>query len=699
MERDVFENLSIASQMNKFFINIKVDREEYPEIDEFYMVARQLMTHEGGWPNNIFLTPDLKPFYAGGTYAADESLNKPAFPRVLEWINYTWATQEQSVRSKADEIIDVMRPFLVHERTESNNVLDLNSLVHSLFATLQEQHDARSGGFFQAPKFPNECYLNFLLDYYEYSHSTEALAIVTRSLARMAAGGIYDHVGCGFHRYSVDKEWYVPHFEKMLYNQALLANIYTRAALLIDSSYFMDIAKSILDFSIAQFRSGHSAFYAAIDAETDGVEGAYYAWSAEELQQILTPEETQFFVTFYALADIPVFGGHKSTNGKVIVARKPLHIAAREFGRPYAEVAALSAQIMNKILAVRNTRAAPNVDDKIITSWNGLMIGAYARAAIAFNAPRYTDIAQSAAQYILDHGFDNNGRLKRIVGPKSNIAGTLEDYAYFVDGLLALYHATKDNKILESAESLIERAQELFGDNVTDGYYFAQKGERLPLRIKSGDDSTLPNTNAMMLHNLTQLYAITKKEAYKIQAEALSQHFLKGNDRNMLEYATMLSGTLRFDSLVNRGKGENDPAFKPYTPSVTPPEQVPAADDVIFLKVSPLPDELQQNEVYELTSTILIKEGWHINANELSEPGLIATQIDIQSQDIELVDVNYPKPLVRGVMRLFEDTITILMRVKFVGNMSEKPRYTVRLRCQPCHDTICHKVRDISLTF
>lgn len=692
----MFENLSIASQMNKFFINIKVDREEHPELDEIYMVARQLMTHEGGWPNNVFLTPDLKPFYAGGTYAPDEAYGKPAFPRLLEWINYSWATQEQTVRAKADEITEAMQQFLVFPQPEMENSFKPAEKARALFQEFQKHHDSRSGGFFQAPKFPNECYLNFLLDYYEYSGSVQSQAIVTQSLSGMAAGGIYDHVGCGFHRYAVDKEWYVPHFEKMLYNQAMLANLYIRAALHADSSYFVDIAKSILDFTAGAMRDGSGAFYSAIDAETDQVEGAHYAWKAEEIQQILTQEEAQFFVSFYALADIPAFPGHKHTDGKVIIARKPLDIAAREFGRPYAELAALSAQIMNKLLAVRNQRKAPHLDNKIIVGWNGMMIAAYARAALAFNAPRYITVAEKAANYILENGFDNNGVLKRVLGGNQQLSATLEDYAYFIEGLIALWHADKKQQLMEHIETLMQRTQELFFDHASQGYFYTLPADRLIFRIKNGDDSTLPNANAVMLHNLLQLHSITGKDSYLQQAQSLSEFFLNGNQRVMLEYATMLAGALRLDVLLNKGKSKTLPAFH-EGPADRLPHSLAAPDDIIFMQL--LSSELQPvaGDMFDISVQIRVADGWYINANELTEPNLIATQLDVQGEGVELVSVAYPKPVVRGNMRYFEGNVDISARIK-LEKPSKKPRITVKLRAQPCHGTTCHKVRDIAIT-
>ncbi len=454
MEREVFENLSIASLMNRHFINIKVDREEHPELDEIYMTARQLMTHEGGWPNNVFLTPDLKPFFAGGTYGPDDAYGKPGFPRMLEWLHYAWTTQEVQVRETADKVAEMMKPHLIFSPplTLPLRGRDVAKQAQQLFALFKEHHDERSGGFFQAPKFPHECFLSFLLGYYEATGDIAALDMVTLSLQKMAAGGIYDQVGCGFHRYAVDKEWYVPHFEKMLYNQAQLARIYTDAARLSGNPYLADIAGSILDFVGGPFTDGNGAFYSGIDAETDGVEGAYYAWTAEELQELLTPDEIQFLTTFYALADIPQFPGHKHTEGQVIMARKALDLAAREQQMPYVQLAAMSGQLMNKLLEARNKRKAPRLDDKIIVSWNGLMIDAFAHAGKVFERPEYTARAAKAANFLLEHAIDNEGELKRIVaGGHAQIDATLEDYAFLAKGLLALWRADSNDNWLESA--------------------------------------------------------------------------------------------------------------------------------------------------------------------------------------------------------------------------------------------------------
>ena len=277
--------------------------------------------------------------------------------------------------------------------------------------------------------------------------------------------------------------------------------------------------------------------------ETDGVEGAYYAWEAEELQALLTPEEISFFTTFYALADIPQFPGHKHTKGQAIIARKPLDLAAQEKQMPYVQLAAMSGKVMNKLLAVRNKRKAPHLDNKIIVSWNGLMIDAFAHAGKVFDNAEYVKRARKAADFLLEHAIDNTGDLKRIyAGGRAQLEATLEDYAYLVKGLITLWRAREDAALLEAAVSLMSRAQELFGDEA-GGYFYTQAADDVLLRIKSGDDGTLPNANAVMLNNLIDLSKVMKDTGYRDKAAQMAEYFL-GGGKTSTDSCTMLQAAL-----------------------------------------------------------------------------------------------------------------------------------------------------------
>lgn len=705
MEREVFENVSIASLMNRDFINIKIDREEHPQLDEIYMVARQMLTQEGGWPNNVFLTPDLKPFYAGGTYAPDESYNKPAFPRLLEWLNYAWTTQNEDVLANAESITAGMRQFLVHTPPENAPEATIPQQSRDLFAFLDKQHDERAGGFFQAPKFPHECYLQFLLGYYEMApeekQRTRALDMVTRSLSRMAAGGLHDQVGCGFHRYAVDKEWYIPHFEKMLYNQAQLAKLYTEAARLTGNPYFADIARSTLEFVGGPLTSGNGAFYAGIDAETDGVEGAHYAWKAEELKAILTEEEILVLTAFYALADIPAFPGHKHPDGQALIARKPLDAAARENNMPYVQLAAFSAKILNKLLAVRNQRPAPRLDDKIITSWNGLMIDAFATAGLVLKHPGYTARAREAADFILEHCIDNEARLHRIhaAGRPQHLA-LLEDYACLIKGLLSLYRATNDAATLTSATDLMARAKELFASE--DGSYFlTEPSDDLLFRIKSADDSSIPSACGLMLHNMLDLFTITGEETWRTQAKALADCFLKGATLSP-ERATFLHAALRLEILTHGTTLHSLPVY--YTEETAPQNQQ-APDEIVEVTAELLPADATPGQ-RTIIATLNIRKDWHINANKPLKPYLVPTQAEIQGEGVELLGIDYPEPTrisaldsasANETLLVYEGNIAIPIHIRLPESKLTPP-LRLQLSFQPCRAQSCYAARNIVIT-
>jgi uncharacterized protein len=685
MEREIFENPSIAALMNESFVNIKIDREEYPQLDEIYMVARQLLRSEGGWPNNVFLTPQLEPFYAGGTYAAEDTPRRASFPRLLEWINHTWMQNQEKAREIAARVVSDMQPHLVYQPSQATDKTDVSTYCAQLFAAMQKHYDTRSGGFFQAPKFPNECYLQFLLAYFESTKTVEALDMAVHTLSKMAAGGLYDQVGCGFHRYAIDKEWYIPHFEKMLYNQAQLARLYTDAARLTGNPWLADIARSILDFVGGPMTSGTGGFYAAIDAQTDGVEGAHYAWSAEELKKVLSADELTFLTTFYALADIPHFEGHKHVQGQVLIARKPMDLAARDYNIPYTQLAAMCGELMNKLLPVRNLRAAPALDDKILVSWNGLMIDAFAHAGRVFNRPSYTARAREAADFILNKCFDNEGNLKHVyAGGRAYLGATLEDYVFLTKGLLSLWRAAPDDELVATAKALMERVEELFSD-AGNGYFYAQANNDVIIRTKSADDSAIAGANGVLLHNLLAMYDITKEAMYRQRADALVAFFVESRSQTPLEYATIMSGAMRLC----------DPPLN--TPNAFVAGELVAPDDVVAMSAHLFPADAAPGSHCEVIVTLDIKDGWHINAHHVSQPYLIPTQLDIHGA--ELLGIDFPQAIrmqQEDNILVYKGLITATARIRLPRG--ERQTIKIMLRFQPCHATTCHAVSDLVLS-
>lgn len=671
MEREVFENPSIATVMNRLFINIKVDREEHPHLDDIYMTARQLLTQEGGWPNNIFLTPDLKPFYAGGTYGATDMYGKPAFPRLVEWLSDAWVNKREDTLRAANELTALMQNFLVETPAESSPALITQAIV-SARAALAKYHDEISGGFFQAPKFPQENYLQFLLTHHAQTGDKSSLDMAAFTLGKMAAGGIYDHVGCGFHRYAVDKDWMVPHFEKMLYTQGLLANCYRQAAQATGSFYFEDMARGTCEFIAGPFTDGDGAFYAALDAETDGVEGAYYAWTRKEIESLLTSDEAKFFVHHYGLAEIPHFPGHKHPEGEVIIARAPLAEAALQQNLPYENIAMLAGGVLNKLLEHRNLRPSVGLDEKIITGWNGLMIDALAAAGAAFNEQDYVKRARKAADYFLEHAIDNDGNLMRcVVGGRAMHRASLDDYAYLIKGLLSLHTASKDKPMLDAATQLTARVEELFSDD-NPGFFFTQADEPALVRIKSGDDSTLPNPNAIMAHNYITLFEITQDATYQHKARALIEFFISG-EKNWLEYTTMLSAAMRIGLYTFLTQNASEP---------------PQKTNVVRTRVELPP--LAAGEVGEMRIALLIQPGYHIAPFfTQSSPDMIPTQLSLQGTGLQLMGLEYPEPaLIEGKLG-YQGEITVIARVKRLEGVAR-----LLLRYQPCTSAACFNVVD-----
>jgi uncharacterized protein YyaL (SSP411 family) len=474
MEREVFENEEIARLMNERFICIKVDREERPDLDEIYMMATQLMTQHGGWPNSVFLTPDLKPFFAGTYFGPKDQPGRPGFGTLVTQLGEAWKTQRDKIDEVSGRAADAIRSIL-GERLASIPAATLDgALVDAAVRQIAASHDPRDGGFGLPPKFPSDFYYSFLLDVHERREAAgqaddQTLAMVTRTLDAMAAGGTHDHVGGGFHRYSTDGQWKVPHFEKMLYNQAHLAVAYLDACAATGEVRFADTARGIFSFVAAVFTGPDGQFYSALDAETDAVEGAYYVWTRDEITRVLGDKDAAAFLAVFALANVPHFPGHKHPEGGAVV-RKARGVA----NSPEIEA------MLGKLASARQNRTLPRLDDKAIAAWNGMMIDAYARGSEVLKEDSYRAAAAKAATFVLDRMRTRDGRLLRSVRVVADAKrqppsqeGFLEDYAFVIRGLLALERVETDSasktRWLAAARTLAVKADELIWDKVSGG--------------------------------------------------------------------------------------------------------------------------------------------------------------------------------------------------------------------------------------
>jgi uncharacterized protein len=519
MERESFEDERIAGMLNRDFVSIKVDREERPDIDRVYMTFVQAATGGGGWPMSVWLTPGREPFF-GGTYFPPESrFGQPGFASVLSQLAAAWqAGQEQIVDSAREGVSQLQQQVAV----ESGGGRVDAGMLESGFLGFRHMFDPRLGGFGDAPKFPRPSVHHFLLRYYARTGNGEALDMVLLTLREMAKGGIDDQLGGGFHRYSVDDRWFVPHFEKMLYDQAQLATSYLEAFQITGDPLYADTARDILDYVLRDMTEGEGGFYSAEDADSaadparpqEKGEGAFYIWTAEEIRALVGAPAADWFSYRYGVAE----GGNVARDPQgefggrnILYQAHTVEETARKFGREIEEVRAALDQARRILLEARAARPHPHLDDKILTAWNGLMISACALAGAALDEPRYAAAARRAAEFITARLYDPASGLlmRRYRQGEAGIPAFLDDYAMFSQGLLDLYEAQFDTRWLQLALRLTEKARELFEDSAAGGFFGAAPDQDLVMRVKEDYDGAEPSGNSVMLLNLLRLAAIT----------------------------------------------------------------------------------------------------------------------------------------------------------------------------------------------
>ena len=542
MAHESFEDKEVADLLNAAFVPIKVDREERPDIDSLYMTVCTMMTGRGGWPLTIVMTPDKKPFFAGTYFARQSAFGRIGMLDLVPRIREIWQNRRNEVENSAESILAHLR---AQNSSRPGSGLD-EKILHEAFADLSGRYDATFGGFSSAPKFPTPHNISFLLRYWKMSGSQHALAMVTHTLTSMRLGGIYDHVGFGFHRYSTDEKWLLPHFEKMLYDQALLAAAYAEAYHVTGDHLFRQTSQEIFSYVLRDMTSPEGGFYSAEDADSEGVEGKFYVWTNSELQQVLTPKEVELVHRFYNVKTEGNF--HDEATGRQSGANI-FHLTA-----PLPGMAAGPAQdsdvpdeltaIRKKLFTVREKRTHPLKDDKILTDWNGLMIGALAMGARIFRNNQYLAAAGKAADFILSAMRDTNGRLlHRYRAGESAITGMLCDYAFFVWGLLELYAAGLDPDILQEAILLNEQMLDLFWDEAASGFFLTPThGESLLVRTKEIYDGALPSGNSIAFANLLRLSRLTASPELSRKAELLVQAFSESLQEAPSAYTQFLSG-------------------------------------------------------------------------------------------------------------------------------------------------------------
>ena len=501
MEKESFENNKVANILNEHFISIKVDREERPDIDSIYMNAVQSMGINGGWPLSVFLTPECMPFYAGTYFPTNDRHGMPGFINILENIQKIYNSEFEKVNSIAKNVTE----HLQHDDNNTNGLIN-EGILHNAFEILKNNFDDENGGFGTFPKFPQAMIYEFLLQYYSKYENTEALDMVEFTLSKIANGGIFDQIGGGFHRYSTDQKWIIPHFEKMLYDNALLVKLYLHLYQITGNSIFKNIIDKTLNFIENEMLDKNGGFYSSIDADTNNIEGEYFVWTKKELTNIFDNNDLNLICDFFGIKENGNFEGSNVLH---------LPINEKEFLEKHNIKSSKIESLIQKLIHERNKRTKPNLDTKILTSWNGLMLGAFAEAGVVLNNNHYTEIANINAKYIINI-YKNHGMLLRDNNSKNASRGFLEDYAYFIDGLLKLHESNLNKEILNNALEITEDMKNLFWDNSSNSLYDTSiYHEKLIKRPKDLYDNAVPSPNSVSAQILMKLSIITNNDEYK----------------------------------------------------------------------------------------------------------------------------------------------------------------------------------------
>jgi uncharacterized protein YyaL (SSP411 family) len=509
MEDEVFEDDQVAAFMNSHFVCIKVDREERPDIDAVYMHAVQIITGSGGWPLSAFLTPDQKPFF-GGTY-----FPKPQFLELTRKIVEVFAEKRDELQEQGEQLAQRAVALPVPSPQAAGARVDA-SVIEAAAMQAEINYDKKFGGFQGQQKFPTPCRWQFLLRHYRKRGKDLHGTMITRTLEAMASGGIYDHVGGGFHRYTVDSKWQVPHFEKMLYDNAQLASLYLEAGVVLARPDFLTVAGDVLDFLLRDMRSPDGAFYGSFDADADGEEGTYYVWTPDDVTIATSADDGPALAELLGVAPVGNFGGARS----VLTRRADPAEVAADLDRDAEELSGLFAKHRANLRAYRDRRPAPALDEKVVTAWNALTVSALAQGAMVTGADRYRDAAVAAVDFLWDRHRTEDGRLMRASNRGKLVGkGILDDHAYLAAALIDLFQCTADPEYLARAVELVEVVRRDF--RAPDaGFYMTAEGDRTPIgRSIDLFDSVMPSGNAVMLQNLVRLASLTGRQELRREAE------------------------------------------------------------------------------------------------------------------------------------------------------------------------------------
>ncbi len=603
MERESFENEAVAEILNRDFISIKVDREERPDVDRVYMYFVQAFSGGGGWPMSVWLTPELKPFYGGTYFPPDSRYGRPGFASILRQLGDAWQTKRDDIERSSVEILDRLKNHGQGDGASQETGAIDRKIIDLGFDHLRRSFDARWGGFGGPPKFPRPVSLRFLLGYHALAGSSEALDMTTETLRAMAAGGMHDQLGGGFHRYSVDAHWFVPHFEKMLYDQGQLAVAYLEAYQVTREPVFATVARDILDYVLRDMNSPEGGFYSAEDADSldserpeHKAEGAFYVWRAIEIEQLLDREKAALFAHRFGVRA----GGnvdedpHDEFGGKNILFEAfSLEGTAQEYRMEVEQVKRALDQARNILFEAREKRPRPLRDDKILTAWNALMISAFARAYAILGDAKYLDAARKALACIRTHLAPGEGQLlRRLREGEAAICGFLDDYGLLLNAVLDVFEVEPEARHLEFARSLATLGLGQFEDTLEGGFFSTRSDDpNILLRIKEEYDGAEPSGNSAAIDGLLRLSQITGEASYAARAMKGLAHLAPKVSRQPTVAPYLLLGAMRLlqppehvilryekaapqiDVLIQKQRD----LFRPFTPVLALTDQQAAA--------------------------------------------------------------------------------------------------------------------------
>jgi len=681
MAHESFEDHEVAEVLNRHFIPIKVDREQLPDVDARYMLATQAfyalqgMPRAGGWPNSVWLMPDGRPFYAGTYFPRSQ------FVQLLQRIAELWQSDRQAVEQNADAMMRAMKRLREMEMAEAE--LDPN-VVDSALEQFLTHRDSEHGGLGRSPKFPPHGVLNLALDRYRRTDDRDVLGFLTHTLNAMRRGGVYDHIGGGFHRYSTDRQWLVPHFEKMLYDNAQLIEVYAAAATITGEPDYRRVVRETFGWIERQMTHEDGGFYTALDADSEGEEGKYYVWTADEVRRVLGEDDGNLFVDVYGMREQGNWSeeatGHKSGTN-IAHLPQPIGDYAASHDMDGDDLRRRLDAMRDQLLEARQQRVRPHLDDKVVVGWNGLMIEALADAGRMLDEPRYTKAAVASAEFILDSATDANGHLQRLwrEGQLSG-PGYLDDYAWLVNGLISLHETTGESRWLDEAQRLADVMIDRFGDPSGGGFYYTAEGHdsRVPRTKNTGGGGNTPEPNGSAARALLRLARLTDQPRYTLLARATLKAFA-GAMANQPHGNESL--------LLAMSKLEHDPQLRQHLSTDAGPvhAELVAPDGAV-----------QPGTTVELTVKLTIDEPYHIYSPKPGMDNLQPTVVQASDANgLTLGELRYPEPrqvhdkVFDQQLNIYDGEAAITVPVEVAAEASGEISVRLNVTWQACDDRTC----------